>query len=74
MDKIDMKIDRYWDLRLKKWWITKVVYWAYRNLPFEIAYTDIQKKGYEPNFNFGKVLAEFDIPELKKHYVIYLKK
>lgn len=67
-----MKIDKYWKLRLKKWWITKVVYWTYRDLPFSIAYTSISKS-YEYSSDFGKVLASFDVPQNNRHYVIYLK-
>ncbi len=66
-----MKIDKYWKLRLRKWWITKVVYWAYKDLPFDIAYTNMAEK-YEP-INFGEVIIEFDIPERYEHYVIYRK-
>lgn len=68
-----MKIDKYWKLRLKKWWFAKIVHYAYKDLPFEIAYTDISER-YEPSFEFGEVLAAFDVQRIKRHYVIYIKK
>ena len=63
-----MKIDKYWKLRLEKWFRTKLMRMVYPNVPFEIAYTDIADK-YEVNFDFRKVLAEFNVDN--KHYVIY---
>lgn len=69
-----MKIDKYWKLRLEKWFSQRIVRWAYKNLPFDISYTNITKtKRYDTNFDFRRVLAEFDIPEVGKHYVIYIK-
>jgi len=66
-----MKIDKYWRLRLRKWFITKLTRLVHPNLPFEIAYTDTSDK-YELNFEFRSVLAQFDVGD--RHYVIYKNK
>lgn len=35
----NMIFDKYFLLRIKKFWITKVIHWAYPDLPFEISWT-----------------------------------
>ncbi len=68
-----MKIDKYWWLRIKKFWITKIIHRTYRNLLFDIAHTDIVegRKFYDYGELNQEILAEFDCG--KKHYVILSK-
>ena len=63
-------------LRLKKFFITRVVFFAYRDLPFDIFYTNLDElvegvRGYEPPK--GKILAKFDVPFKNRKYVIISK-
>ena len=65
-----MKIDKYFLRRIKKWWQTRVVKHFWRDLPFEIAYTEIIKGKNEYTFYpEGQKLAEFDCKG--RHYYIY---
>ena len=55
-------------LRIQKFLYTKLLNkWIYKNLPFEIAYTDIQDSYQLPK---GQVLSEFDCNN--SHYCIYI--
>ena len=54
-------------LRIEKWWFSKVVKHFWKDIPFEIAYTDIADSYSDyPN---GIILAEFNCNN--KHYIIY---
>ena len=68
-----MKFDKYFFRRIEKWWRTKVIAFAYKDLPFEIAWCV-----YEPSvlpdysiFKDKKILGEFVMPKIKRHYVFY---
>lgn len=68
-----MKIDKYWKLRLEKWWRTRVIAFAYRDLPFEIAYCDYDQSEI-PDYSIfkdKKILGEFTIPRIHRHYIFY---
>ena len=62
-----------WILKIKKWWITKVIWWAYRTLPFNIAYCEYRNdKSYEmSHFKGNHIFAEFDVIDINRHYIIY---
>lgn len=58
-------------LRLEKWWKTKVIARLYPNLPFGISWTNLNEGQTEYEYpNDIEILAQFDIPEEKRKYII----
>ncbi len=61
----------YW-LKIKRWWWDNVRDWVYMHQPFKIVSCDISKEGYDLPPRCNVKLAEFDLIEGEKHYIIYL--